>query len=511
VFAGELRVDRLGHPRGRRADDVNLTPPVTRELPAGFRVVLDEDVRVRDGGSVLIGGSPLRLMRLNARAQAVVAWWRTGAFGDDSTTRRLARTLLDAGLAHPRPGPGAPAADEVTVVIPVRDRPAALARCLASLGPCGGVLVVDDGSRDPEATALVASTHGARVVHRRINGGPAAARNTGLAHCDTPYVAFVDSDCRPEPGWLDRLLPHFRDPAVALVAPRIVPTVDARGWLAPYERARSALDLGPREGPVVPRSRIAYVPSATLVARRAALGRGFTEAMRTGEDVDLVWRLHEAGWTVRYEPAALVRHDHRARVRDWAARRYAYGEAAAPLAVSHPGQVPPVVLSRWTLATWALALSGRPRLAVAATGVAAGLFARQLPLRHGRLRESVRLVGTGTVLAADQLARAATRTWFPLALPLAVLSRRARFALGAAVLVPPLSDFARTRPGTDVLRFTVAHLVDDLAYGAGVWSGSLANRTAAPLLPQFPSRRRRAGWAAVTRGARRPQGSLDGR
>jgi glycosyltransferase involved in cell wall biosynthesis len=152
----------------------------------------------------------------------------------------------------------------VTVVVPVRDRPDQLARCLAAIGPCAEVIVVDDASEHPEATKAVAAAAGARVVCRAVNGGPVAARNTGLAQCRTPLVAFVDSDCRPVPGWLDHLLPHLTDPAVGIVAPRVVASAEVDGWLSAYERSRSALDLGPREAPVVPCSRVAYVPSAAL-------------------------------------------------------------------------------------------------------------------------------------------------------------------------------------------------------------------------------------------------------
>ena len=66
----------------------------------------------------------------------------------------------------------------------------------------------------------------------------------------------------------------------------------------------------PRPGLVRPLSRIPYVPSAALVVRRAALpDELFDPALRGGEDVDLVWRLVQAGWDVRYEPAATVGHD----------------------------------------------------------------------------------------------------------------------------------------------------------------------------------------------------------
>src|ERR1039458_2931975 len=106
----------------------------------------------------------------------------------------------------------------------------------------------------------------------RPEPGPAAARNTGLAAADTPLVAFLDSDCVPRPGWLDPLLPHFADPAVGAVAPRIVPHENGRTWLARYEGASSTLDMGERPSIVRPGSRVPYVPGATLGVRKTAAG-----------------------------------------------------------------------------------------------------------------------------------------------------------------------------------------------------------------------------------------------
>ena len=100
----------------------------------------------------------------------------------------------------------------MTVVVPVRDRHAELTRCLAGLVGGPRMIVVDDGSRDPAAIRGVAAAAGACVVRRPVNGGPAAARNTGLAAADTPLVAFLDSDCVPGPGWLDSAAAALRGP-----------------------------------------------------------------------------------------------------------------------------------------------------------------------------------------------------------------------------------------------------------------------------------------------------------
>ena len=271
------------------------------------------------------------------------------------------------------PGPA-----DVTVVIPVRDRHAELARCLSGLRDLAHVIVVDDASADPRAIERIAAGHGAAVIHRPVNGGPGAARNTGLGAAGTDIVAFLDSDCVPRPGWLAGLLPHFTDPAVGAVAPRIVPHENGTGWLARYEGASSTLDMGARPSPVRPGARVSYVPGAALVVRKAAAGEGFRDGMYVGEDVDFVWRMAAAGWRVRYEPRAVMGHDHRVTFRAWFSRRADYGTSAAALEELHPGAVRPLYASWWTVGAWAAALSGRPVTAAALTGAATALLARRL-------------------------------------------------------------------------------------------------------------------------------------
>ena len=84
-------------------------------------------------------------------------------------------------------------------------------------------------------------------------------------------MAFLDSDVVPHRGWLEALLGHFCDPAVALVAPRIVGLGQSDELVARYEAVRSSLDLGLREAPVMPYGPVSYVPSAAIICRRSAL------------------------------------------------------------------------------------------------------------------------------------------------------------------------------------------------------------------------------------------------
>jgi mycofactocin system glycosyltransferase len=478
--------------------------PADDLVPAGFRLRADPRSRMVADGTVLTGGYPTRVLRLTRPgARHVQGWWSGTPVQDNPKARALARRLLDTGIAHPVVDEASPAgraygADEVTVVVPVRDRHAELSRCLAGLTTASRLIVVDDGSRDPEAVASAAAAAGASVLRRPVNGGPAAARNTGLAAADTQLVVFLDSDCVPGPDWLDLLLPHFADPAVGAVAPRIVPHENGRSWLARYEGASSTLDMGERPSIVRPGSRVPYVPGAALVVRKAAAGAGFAEEMQVGEDVDFIWRMAAAGWRTRYEPAATMGHQHRVRLRAWLGRRKDYGTSAAALELRHPGAVRPLYSSPWTAAAWLAAAAGRPEAGAVVTGAGTALLARRLaqvtgegwprPVSSAAWRLAAQQASGGTLAAFRPLGSAISRTWWPLALPAAVAVRRLRLPLAALVLAPPLLDWLDRRPPLDPARYVAARLLDDIGYSLGVWQGCAERRTVRPLLPLLRAR-----------------------
>ena len=466
-------------PALRPAPDRRTTP-----LPGSFGVHPAASTVHLDDGTVVLGGSPLRLFRISARAQRLLERWRIGhPVGDQPGARLLARRLVSSGAYLPRPTTTSYDEGDVTVVIPVRDRPAELDRLLDALSDDLAVVVVDDASADAGATREIAERHGAHPVALDTNCGPGGARNAGLASVHTPLVAFVDSDCVPAAGWLDALLGHFDDPVVGAVAPRVVPLPhppdDA---VQRYEAVRSSLDRGSAEGPVRRGSPIPYVPTAALVVR-VAVAPGpdlFDVALRGGEDVDLVWRLDDAGWDVRYVPASTVEHDVPATLGRFLTRRAFYGASAAPLARRHPDALPPLDVSAWSLAVWLLVVARRPVVATATLATSVGILAQRLSgLTRDPLAAATRIAGEGTARAAVPALAGLTRAWSP-AFILALASRRTRKAALAALLVPALADWWDDQSGLDPLRYAALHVADDTAYGVGVWLGCAREKTAAP-------------------------------
>jgi hypothetical protein len=98
---------------------------------------------------------------------------------------------------------------------------------------------------------------------------------------------------------------------VSLVGPRVAGITGSQDprWFEEYDAAASSLTLGITPGIVRPGAAVAWLPSACLVGRTDAITPGFDAILRIGEDVDLVWRLVDAGQRVRYDPTGEAHHD----------------------------------------------------------------------------------------------------------------------------------------------------------------------------------------------------------
>jgi mycofactocin glycosyltransferase len=449
------------------------------------RIVWDERNRLWGGGSHLAGGAPWGLLRLAPRARPVVQRLRAaGSAGIDPATpleHAVARWLLGRGLAHPHPTPpreGLGTDDDVVVVIPAFGRPELLDACLASLGATPA-LVVDDASPDAEAIRAVSDAHGASYVRHPVNRGPGAARNTGLEHTDARVIAFLDSDCTASADWLGRLVRHLDDDRVGLVAPRVRPRPAGDTLLARYEQARSALDMGAQPELVTHGARLGFLPSAALVVRRAAIPTGgFDASMRVGEDVDLLWRIVDAGWLARYDPEVVVHHEMRLEPSQWARRRATYGTSAAALERRHPGRLTPARPSVWNVAIAVSVLARRPALAgvigvASVVDLAAGLDGRA---RGGEL--ATRVAAKGLLADTTGVGHALRREWWPIGwLGLSRVGRSRWGTLVAlAMLVPLAVEYRRHRPDLDPVRYLGLRLAEDAAYGSGVLVGAVRQR-----------------------------------
>lgn len=469
-------------------------------FPLDRPVVLDERVQVRDDAAVLLGGAPWGVIRITESARPFLRLLaqsgRSGSCPATPTERSLVEVLLARGFVYPAPVHHDHDGLGFDIVVPAYERPGLLDTCLASLracSPAARIIVVDDASTDP-TVGDVARAHGAILLRHAVNRGPAAARNSGLRASTSPLVAFVDADCAVTPGWLSPLAAHFDDARVCCVGPRIRPRSGSQGLMARYEDSRSALDMGRRPELVTPGAPLSYLPSATLLIRRAALGDNtFDEKLRVGEDVDLVWRLVDQGWLVRYEPASVVTHEIRPTVRAWVRQIFSYGTSAAVLEGKHPQRLRPARVSGWNAAVAALALS-RPLTpttrilgGLGVAGIATALLARSLRAARVDPRLAFLLVGKGLRSDATAAGHVLRRECWPIGwLALMAAGRYPLGRVAAAIMLGPLvMEWIVERPRIDLPRYLALRLVEDATYGSGAIAGAVEFRRGAVLIPQI--------------------------
>lgn len=230
---------------------------------------------------------------------------------------------------------------EISVIIPTRNRPTALAQCLESLAAqepssgCFEVLVVDDGS----SCVLDIDRFGSQIdltVLRQNPSGPAAARNLGLSHARAPLIVFTDDDCRPCPLWLAEIMAATRQWPDSLVGGAVVNGLK-HDWYA--EVSQMGLDIvyehfnhGPAGTSFFTSNNMA-IPAGKL---RELGGFDGTIRIAAAEDRDLCRRWKAKGWSIREAPAALVEHFHASGIIEFISMHFRYGRGACNLRKRHP-------------------------------------------------------------------------------------------------------------------------------------------------------------------------------
>jgi GT2 family glycosyltransferase len=223
----------------------------------------------------------------------------------------------------------------VSVVVCTYNGGRTLDQCLRSLAaldyPDFEVIVVDDGSTD-ETRAILGRHPNVRAIHQP-NRGLSAARNVGLGAATGAVVAYTDSDCCADPDWLTHLVHQLqRSGAAAVGGPNLSPE---DGRLAACVAASPGQPTHVLESDQVAE----HIPGCNMAFRREALLaiNGFDPQYRkAGDDVDVCWRLQQAGFWITFAPGAFVWHHRRQGPRAYLRQQAGYGEAEALLQFKHP-------------------------------------------------------------------------------------------------------------------------------------------------------------------------------
>jgi poly-beta-1,6-N-acetyl-D-glucosamine synthase len=198
----------------------------------------------------------------------------------------------------------------VSVVVPAYNEERVIANCvesvLADRYPHKEVILVDDGSSDRTLEIMRRFEADPRVrVVSQANAGKAAALNAGIARSAGEVLLFVDADGIFTPGTTSELLKGFDRPDVGAVCGNDEPVN--------LDRHQTRLLALLTHGTAFVRRALAQVGCLTIVSgncgafRRAAIEQvGDFMPGFVGEDLELTWRVHLAGWRVAFRPRAIV-------------------------------------------------------------------------------------------------------------------------------------------------------------------------------------------------------------
>jgi len=271
-------------------------------------------------------------------------WWRGGLQVDDwqmglTSRDRLPKPSFGVVQKAFEAAPYFPLVrcPKVSVVVACYNGERTLKACLDSLErlnyPDYEIILVDDGSTDTTPQIAAAHPRVRRFRHEK-NLGLSVARNTGIAAALGEIIAFTDADCRADQDWLYYLVGDLLNSEFAgLGGPNLLPPEDSlvAGAVMVSPGGPAYVMLTDRQAEHIPGCNMAFYKWAL-----AEIG-GFDPIFhRAGDDVDVCWRLEEAGYKIGFSPAGFVWHYRRSTIGAYLKQQGGYGGAEALLVQKHP-------------------------------------------------------------------------------------------------------------------------------------------------------------------------------
>lgn len=226
--------------------------------------------------------------------------------------------------------------DLISIVIPAFNCENTLKKCLDSLlgltWPNVEIIIINDGSTD-RTPEILSKFSGITIINTR-NRGPSNARNSGIKKAKGEYIAFTDSDCIVKPDWLDELYRGFTEEKVAGVGgdqqspadeshfgKTIQDFMKTVGFFTDYLKNRRKL------------IKTNHNPTCNVLYRKSILLEigGFDEKLWPGEDVDIDLKILRKGYSLFYNPKAVVYHYRPQNLKAFSRMMERYGWAQAYL------------------------------------------------------------------------------------------------------------------------------------------------------------------------------------
>ncbi|MGB7292463.1 MAG: glycosyltransferase [Thermodesulfobacteriota bacterium] len=258
-----------------------------------------------------------------------------------STRKAYSEVPFENGISWPR----------ISAVVCTYNGNNSIGECLEGLArleyPKYEVIIVNDGSNQETAAVITqfANKYGFKVITTE-NRGLSSARNSGLESAAGEIVAYIDDDACPDPHWLSYLALSFMSTRhVGIGGPNIAPESDGM--------KSACINHAPGNPTHVLKSdqEAEHIPGCNMAFRKDALlqAGGFDPKFRiAGDDVDICWRLNQMGWTLGFNPAAVVWHHRRKSFRSFWKQQLNYGKAEALLEKKWPEKYNVYGNCRWS-------------------------------------------------------------------------------------------------------------------------------------------------------------------
>jgi mycofactocin glycosyltransferase len=477
-------------------------------IPLIYRLRTEVKVEERSGYTLIVSSMPLTVVRVRRRGAQILALSNgsrnisqiaaeTGA--PETTVLALSEYFNRKGVLETLEAEKADHFPSVTVIIPVRDRENEIGDCLVSVFAQNyppdliEVIVVDDGSKD--RSARIASTFPGTVISLEESHGQSYCRNLAARQATGEIIAFLDSDCVAGAEWLRELVTFFQWDRIGAVGGR-VDGFYHKTALDRYEMAFSSLNMGKYYARGTQDHSNLYVPTCNLLVRKdvyRAVG-GIRDDMLVGEDVDLCWRVREAGSDLLYAPVGSVAHKHRNGLIRMLRRRFDYGTSEATLYRHHPDKRKTFGIHLWPALSFLVVciavvlLSPLPLLLPLVCMLAESIGkARKI----GRFGVAVPFglvlfsVVRGYLSSSYFLSYHIVRYYLLVLLLVGFFLPSIWLAAVFLVATASVVDYSVKRPRIDFSRFLIYYVLEHAFYQTGVFLGCLRERAFGSYVPRF--------------------------
>jgi len=395
----------------------------------------------------------------------------------------------------------------VSIIIPVRNRPAQIEECLHSLMRLKypteklEIIVVDDASTDHTPQKVAAFP--VNLITLKENKQASYCRNFAAHKAQGDILAFIDSDCLADQFWLYELVPAFKDPSLSAIG-GIVDSYYVDTPLDRYEQVRSSLIIGQRMRRSSENENFFYVPSCNLLVRRNIFKKlnGFDEDLFVGEDVDFCWRLQDAGYFIEFRPLGKIYHKHRNELKPFSSRRFDYGTSEPMLQQRHPDRSKQMFFPLGASIFWMMAV-----LAITCNSIFFIMFGA-VTIFTDALIKFVGMMQRGVYIPFYKLFFAVFRTYFAFFYHFcAFISRYYLIFSAIIVFLSPLvfmivlgmhlfvgvTEYFIKKPRLNLFSFLFYFSLEQLSYQLGVWWYCIKNSSFSAINPtitwRYPSRK----------------------